>query len=106
MKRAPKYRAKPTVVNGRKYASKLEASYAQKLAVLQQAGKVIGWCEQVPFTLPGGIKYRCDFLVFYADGTTRFVETKGFETPEWKLKMRLMAEAHPWATVDVVRRVT
>ena len=100
-----KYRAKPTVVGGRRYASKLEARYAEQLKTLQLAGKVIGWLEQVPLHLPGGITYRLDFVVFDADGSVRFVETKGYETPQWRDKIKLAREAYPWIDIEVVKRV-
>jgi hypothetical protein len=99
-----KFRAKPTVRNGRRYDSKLEAAYADKLLVLQRAGTVLGWLEQVPLHLPGGVVYRCDFLVFYADGRAEFVEVKGMETESWRAKHRMVAELYPWADVRVVRR--
>lgn len=98
-----KFGAVRTEVNGRKYASKAEARYAQKLAVQKAAGQVIGWLEQVPFHLPGGVKYVCDFQVFEADGTVRFVEVKGMETPVWKVKKKLVEEVYPWVEIEVVR---
>jgi hypothetical protein len=97
-----KYKNKPT--NG--YASKAEAAYAQHLEFMKRAGKVLDWLEQVPIKLPGKIRYVCDFLVFYADGTTRFVEIKGFEAPTWKLKRKLLQEARPeiYAKLDVIKK--
>lgn len=93
--RRHKFGAKPTHYNGRRYASKLEASYAWQLETLKTAGDVLFWLEQVPFHLPGGTKYVCDFQVFYASGEVRFVDVKGFETPEFKLKKRLVEALYP-----------
>src|SRR5690242_7442296 len=98
-----KYRAKPTSVNGVRYASKREAAYAQQLDLLKRSNVVLGWCEQVPFRLPGGITYRLDFLVFYTDGSAKAVEVKGFETKEWIMKKKLMDETYPWLELEVVR---
>jgi hypothetical protein len=98
-----KFNAKRTEYNGRKYASKAEARFAAKLHERQKAGEVIGWAEQVPWYLPGGIRYVLDFLVFESDGSVRAVEIKGFQTPTWKLKAKLMAEAYPWLPIEIVR---
>lgn len=96
-----KYRAKRT--GG--YASKRESDYAGLLAAQQSAGVVSHFLEQVPVKLPGGVKYVCDFLVFYADGRIAFVEVKGVQTPAWKLKLRLLEESQPWVfeRLEVVR---
>jgi hypothetical protein len=45
---------------------------------------------QVPFHLPGGVKYVCDFMVLYKDGLIDFVDVKGFETAEFKMKKKLV----------------
>jgi hypothetical protein len=97
-----KFGAKPTTVNGTRYDSKLEARYAAHLAALKAAGKILGWLEQVPVKLPG-TRYLVDFQVFDADGTVRFVEVKGVETPAWKAKMRAVAELYPWLEIEIVR---
>lgn len=100
-KQVSKYRAKRTGV----YASKREAEYAASLDLAKRAGHVAYWLEQVPVKLPGGLKYVCDFLVFYADGRVAFVEVKGVQTPVWKAKLRLLEESQPevFARLEVVR---
>jgi hypothetical protein len=97
-----KFGAKPTTVDGTRYASKREAAYAVQLANEQRAGKILGWLEQVPIRLPG-TRYVVDFMVFDTDGTVRFVEVKGMETPTWRAKMRAVAELYPWLEIEVVR---
>lgn len=98
-----KYNAVRTEVQGRKYASKAEARYAQQLHARKASGEVLGWLEQVPMHLPGGSKYVLDFLVFTASGEVQAIEVKGMETPVWKLKAKLVAESYPWMPVEVVR---
>jgi hypothetical protein len=98
-----KYGAVRTTVRERSYASKAEARYAQQLHMRKAAGEVLGWLEQVPMHLPGGVKYVLDFLVFTASGEVQAVEVKGFETPAWRIKAALVAEAYPWMPVEVVR---
>lgn len=88
--RVHKYRAKPT--NG--YASKREAAYADLLLTLKQAGQIIDWLEQVPIKLPGNNKYVVDFMVLDSTGV-RFIEVKGFMTPSFKIKLKLLAESRP-----------
>jgi len=97
-----KFRATPVTQGGRRYDSKKEARYAADLKLRKQAGDVVGWLEQVPFHLPGGITYRVDFLEFRADGSVAFVDVKGYETKEFRMKMRLLREAYPWAEITVV----
>jgi hypothetical protein len=89
------------------YASKREAEYARQLGLRKAAtnGDVLDWLEQVGIKLPGGSRYVVDFLVFKRDGTWELVEIKGFETPEWKLKVGLLAEARPelFAKLEVLK---
>lgn len=98
-----KFRNTPTSLQGRRYASKAEARYAATLHARKAAGEVLGWLEQTPLHLPGGIKYVLDFLVFEADGTCRAIEVKGMETAAYKIKAKLVAEAYPWLPVEIIR---
>lgn len=98
-----KFNATRTEVKGRSYASKAEARYAASLHARKTAGEILGWLEQVPMHLPGGVKYVLDFLVFTADGQVVPVEVKGMETPAYKIKRRLIEEHYPWMPVEVVK---
>lgn len=98
-----KFHAVPTEVDGIKFASKAEARYYRKLKMLQESGEVIGFLRQVPFYFPGGVKYVCDFQIFYADGTVSFVDVKGQETESFRAKMRLMGALYPWAPIEKVK---
>lgn len=97
-----KYGAIRTERNGRVYASKAEARYAERLAVEQHAGHVLFWLEQVPVRLPGNTKYVVDFVVFDADGHVRFVDVKGVETPMFVLKKRQVEALYPFE-IEVVK---
>lgn len=97
-----KYKARPT--GG--YASKRESEYAQHLQQEKRVGNILGWMEQVPVRMCGkSVKYTVDFMVIRNDWTVHFVEVKGVETPEWKLKMRILAYEFPdiYARLEVVR---
>ena len=93
--RRNKYNAIPTVIDGIRFASKAEANYCAQLKILQRAGEIKYFLMQVPFYLPGGIKYVVDFVVFHNDGTVDYVDVKGVETKEFKLKKKLVEEFYP-----------
>lgn len=98
--RAGKYHAKKTVVDGIEFDSAKEAKRYVKLRDMQEAGRIQGLRLQVPFEiLPSfecdGVKYRgmsyiADF-VYYRDGRQVVEDCKGFKTPEYKMKKKLMA---------------
>lgn len=96
-----KYKAKPTVRDGIRFASKKEATYFDKLKLLQKAGEVILFLRQVPFDLLGGLKYRADFLVFYTDGHCEVIDVKGFRTKDYILKKKLVESLFPVEILEV-----
>ena len=103
-----KFNAKPTTFNGRKYASKLEASYAATLELAKKAGDLLFYLEQVPLRLPGGVIYRCDFLEFWSpemgdQGSVVFTEVKGYPTPQGMMKIS-MAEEIYGIKINVVKK--
>lgn len=95
-----KYRAKKTTIDGIEFDSAKEAKRYAKLRAFEEAGKIQGLRLQVPFELVpsfecDGVKYRgmkyvADF-VYYRDGKVVVEDCKGFKTPEYKLKKKLMA---------------
>ena len=87
---AGKHRNIITEVDGIKFRSKKEARYYCDLKIRQQAGEVEMFLMQVPFHLPGGIKYVADFMVFLADGTAEVIDVKGQRLPEYKTKKKLV----------------
>lgn len=98
--RGSKYHAKKTVIDGIEFDSAKEAKRYAKLRDMEEAGKIQGLCLQVPFELlPSfecdgvkyrGMKYIADF-VYYRDGGQVVEDCKGFKTPEYKMKKKLMA---------------
>lgn len=98
--RGSKYSAKKTVVDGIEFDSAKEAKRFTKLRDMEKAGKIQGLRLQVPFELvPSfecddvkyrGMKYIADF-VYYRDGKVVVEDCKGFKTPEYKMKKKLMA---------------
>ena len=87
----PKYGNRRTEVDGKVYDSAREAKRHGELALLQKAGDIYGWAEQVTFLLPGGVKYRADFVILNRDGTYTVEDAKGVRTKEYLIKKKLMA---------------
>lgn len=106
-----KYGNVPTVIDGIRFASKLEAKRYGELKLLQKNGDVSFFLRQVPFDLPGGVKYVADFVVAYPTGLTGILalpareggiaiprgmpqfyleveDAKGYATREFKLKAK------------------
>lgn len=86
-----KYSAKRVELSGKSFASKLEADTYLTLCLLEKAGEIKIEKIQTQVSLTdAGIIYKPDFLVIdLKNDTFIWVEAKGFETPEWKLKKRL-----------------
>ena len=95
MKPRHKYNAKATRKGGVRYASKLEAECATYLDILKHKGEIVFYLQQVPFHLAGGVKYICDFQVFWASGEVSFIDAKGVETPTFKLKKKMVEDIYP-----------
>ena len=92
-KKGNKYGAEPTLRDGIRFASKAEARYYDLLKARQATGEIRYFLMQVPFRLPGGTRYVCDYQIHEADGRVRYVDVKGHETDTFKVKKREV-EAH------------
>jgi hypothetical protein len=90
-----KFRAQPTLYNGHRFASKKEANYAAQLDVRKIAGDISYYLKQVPFHLPGNVRYVVDFAVFYPDGRVQYVDVKGMKTQTYKLKKKQVEALYP-----------
>lgn len=71
------------------FDSKAESYRYLELKALQQAGKIQGYTIQPSFLLPGGIRYRPDFMVMDSGGRIWVEDVKGFVTQAFKLKRKL-----------------
>ena len=90
-----KFNAKACEREGIKFSSKAERAFYDKLQLQKKCGEVLFFLTQVPFRLPGGTRYVCDFQVFYSDGTVRFIDVKGVETDSFKIKKREVEAVYP-----------
>jgi hypothetical protein len=61
-----KYGNQRVLLDGQWFDSKLEAERYQYLCLMRKAGAVRWFARQVNFVLPGGVKYRADFVEVWA----------------------------------------
>ena len=90
-----KFNAKPTTADGIRFDSKKEAARYATLKLLREAGGVVFFLRQVPLHLPGGVKYVCDFVVFWSDGSVTFEDVKGMRTPQYVMKKKMVEATYP-----------
>jgi hypothetical protein len=100
-KRKHKFGAERTEFSGYSFASKGEARLYAQLKLEERAGEIeivqtqqkVELIEDPP---QARIDYYADFVIFdKALGETVWIEYKGFETPEWRLKRRLWFKFGP-----------
>ncbi|MBL4853080.1 MAG: DUF1064 domain-containing protein [Robiginitomaculum sp.] len=96
-----KYNAVRTEIDGIKFDSKKEAAYYVQLKILKRSGAVVQFLRQVPFHLPGGVKYVCDFQEFHSDGSVHFVDVKGMLTPEFKAKKKMVENLYAPIVIEL-----
>lgn len=90
-----KYGNNPTEYKGVRYDSAKEARRAQELDLLLAAGEIVSWRGQVPFALPGGVRYYADFVILERGGRYRVEDVKSQATARdktYRLKRRQMRE--------------
>jgi hypothetical protein len=86
-----KYNAIRSVYNGFPYDSKFEAQYAMSLDWRLKAGDIKAWDRQFPIEIRNPKtgeflrRHKVDFRIHENDGSFTLVETKGFETRDWKM---------------------
>jgi hypothetical protein len=96
MRQRHKFHAQPTTCDGIKFASKKEARRYRELQLGQeQSGPVLFFLRQVPFDLPGNVKYRVDFQIFWRDGSVSFEDVKGHRTKDFIMKKKMVEALYP-----------
>ena len=107
----PKYGNRKVTVNGFTFDSKREADRYRELLRLQNAGAITGLQRQVKYELipsqriagkvvERACSYVADF-VYVQDGETVVEDTKGFKTPEYVIKRKLMLWIHHIRIIEV-----
>jgi hypothetical protein len=85
--------------NGRIYHSVLEANYAQNLEFKKKGKQILDYIPQ--YKIPLFVNeilicyYVIDFRVEENNGSFTYVEVKGKETPDFKLKWKLAHALYP-----------
>lgn len=97
-----KFKAKPTYVSGRRFASKKEAIRYEELKRLEATGEIVMLLPQIPLPLSdsGKVRYICDFLIFWSNGTVTFEDVKGVKTPQYLMKKKLVEERYPIEIIE------
>lgn len=71
-----KYGNRRVEIDGRKFDSQHEAEVYGELMLRQRAGELKLVLRQVPFELPGGIKYIADFVTMDHAGSIEVIDAK------------------------------
>lgn len=88
-----KYKAQAVTTDEGRFASKREFNHWCVLKLRQKAGEIANLQRQVRFRLEHNGVHICDYIAdaVYFEGNKRVVsDAKGYETPEFKLKRKLM----------------
>lgn len=105
--RPSKYKNKPEMFRSSqgfelRAASRKEAKDYAMLDLGIKTGLVLRWVPQVSFLLPGGVRYRCDALVWHADGRVSVRDAKGHATQDFKNKQKQMRSTYG-LEIEIVR---
>lgn len=111
-KRGNKYQAKGRYYDGKWFDSTFELNVYQDLLWDQKAGNISKIERQVKIPLEvNGIRitnYYVDFRVTYPDGSVEYIEAKGFETQDWRIKwnlfMAILDQIDPGAKASVYKQ--
>jgi hypothetical protein len=90
-----KYRATAVKVDDIRFSSKKEGKRYNELKLLKKVEEVLFFLRQVPFHLPGNVKYVCDFMVFWTNGDITIEDVKGFKTPLYIAKKKMVESEYP-----------
>jgi len=87
-----KYGAKPCDYDNKKFRSKLEKAAYILLKEAEKKGQIAFFLRETPFELSDRTtkKHRVDFIVFFASGDVKFLETKGLDLDAGKLRRKLV----------------
>lgn len=103
IKPSNKYHAEKTTVDGIIFDSKLEARRYEQLKLLKHAGQIAWFHCQPSFVLPGGVRYRPDFIVMDPAGLIWIEDAKGKETKEFVIKRKLFEQCYQGLELRIIR---
>ena len=88
-----KYRNQPVVIDGKRFASKLEGRCYEELKLRQKLGDVSWFIRQPRFEL-AGVRYYADFLAVLNNGKVEVIDAKGRDTPASRNKRKQVKEMY------------
>ena len=93
-----KFGNEKTTVDNIRFDSKAESQRYGELKMMERSGLIHKFERQVTYSLDvNGVhicKYIADFVITWPDGVVTVEDVKGVQTPEFKLKKRLMWAIH------------
>ena len=92
-----KYHARPTEVDGIRFASKREAKRYGELRLLEKQDKIVGLLLQPKYDLVVNGQKICTYVAdfrYWDQGILVVEDAKGFKTRDYKLKRKLMKAIH------------
>ena len=92
-----KYHAKPTTVDGIRFASKAESARYGVLKLMQMAGEISGLELQPKFPLVVNGQKICFYIAdfrYVKDGKQITEDVKGMKTAIYRLKVKLLKALH------------
>jgi hypothetical protein len=96
-----KFHAKPTELDGIHFRSKKEAKRYTELKMLHASSEVLFFLRQVPFHLPGNVRYVCDFMVFWVNGEITIEDVKGMKLPLYEAKKKILEATYPIQITEI-----
>lgn len=93
-RRLSKYRNRKVTIDGIIFHSQKEAQYYCGLKLKIKSGLIKSFDRQLPFVVVINDKkcftYYSDFVVIDLDGNQTVIDVKGFRTPVYKLKKKIV----------------
>ena len=96
-----KFRAKPCTEDDIKFSSQKERQRYRELKLLKKSGEILFFLRQVPFHLQAGVKYVCDYLIFWTNGEVTIEDVKGVKTDMYILKKKMVEATYPITITEI-----
>lgn len=103
IKPANKYHAEKVIIDGIVFASKLEGRRYEQLKLMLYGGLIEWFHCQPSFVLPGGVRYRPDFIVRDMQGLIWVEDTKGRDTKDFVIKRKLFEQCYRGLELRIIR---
>lgn len=88
--------------NGIKFDSQHEANVYAELMIRKKAGQIKAVLRQVPFDLPGSIRYFADFCVINLDNTIEVMDAKSEVTRQNRVYINKKKQVKACWGIDIV----